>query len=84
MAKRMVGRRVVEDNPQTATLVTVHRRWPWQRDDFYTEGGGESEIGVTINGNLTLTITTKDETVSYSPHDWRRVISKSVPKRSRI
>ncbi len=78
---RMVGRKAVEEMPKTALLVMVYRRWPWQRDDFYSES---EDIGVTVNGNLTLTIKTKTETISYSPNDWRRVISKTVTKRSKV
>jgi len=77
MTKRMVGRRLVDDNPPKALKVVVYRRWPWQQDEFYNEG----EIGVNITAGV-LMITMPGEIISYNQRHWRRVVSTEVSSRS--
>ena len=78
--KRIVGRRIVEvGTPKMALLVTVFRRWPWQTEEFYSE----NEIGVQI-GDGVLTVTMTGDTRSYNATQWKKVISKTIPSRSRV
>ncbi len=79
--KRIVGRRLIDDEPKTALAVTVYRRWWWQRDEFYSDQG----MSVNINPNHDiLTVDMKTEVYSYNPRDWRKVVSREVPARSRV
>jgi hypothetical protein len=81
--KRVVGRRLVDEgSPKTALLVTVHCRWPWQQDDFYSEVEGEIQVNVMSGGSLV--ITTPLMTRAYNPSQWKSVTKKIIRSRSRI
>jgi hypothetical protein len=53
-----------------AVKVVVQRRWPWQREEFSSEG----VVGVSVNAGV-LMITTDDKIRSYNPREWRTVTS---------
>lgn len=55
-----------------AIQIVVTRRWLWQEDDVYYN---EGSISVNIDQGGTLTIGMPDETTSYAPGQWRKIVS---------
>lgn len=74
------GSSIKERMSQMATKVVVHRRWPWQQDDFYSE----REIAVTVLPSGGLMIGVGDDIVAYNSGHWRKVRYNKVSSKAQV
>lgn len=79
--KRMVGRRIVDDEAKTAALVTVHRSW-WRSDRYYVDDTSQITTNVLAGGGLIIRVVEAD--TYYSHGSWTKMSRKMIHSKAKV